>query len=267
MARRLSEILDVLAELAPLAHAEDWDNPGLLVEPRDTLEISRVLLTIDLTEAVLREAQSLSVPLVVAYHPVIFRALRRLTRETATERVVIDCLRSGIGVYSPHTALDAASGGISDWLAAALGPGRVTPIVAGPGAPPGFGMGRRVELAEPLTLDQALGRIRTHLGIAVLRVATTSAPDAPDRVATFAVCPGAGGSVFERLEFVDLLLTGEMRHHDILARNAAGTTVVLTDHTHSERGYLPILAERIRTKLDGLSVLVSEMDRDPLRVV
>jgi putative NIF3 family GTP cyclohydrolase 1 type 2 len=85
-------------------------------------------------------------------------------------------------------------------------------------------------------------------------------------VETLAVCPGAGGSLLRNAR-ADLLLTGEMRHHDVLAANARGSTVVLTDHTNCERGYLPVLRDKLLEQLPDLGVVVSELDADPLRVV
>jgi putative NIF3 family GTP cyclohydrolase 1 type 2 len=74
--------------------------------------------------------------------------------------------------------------------------------------------------------------------------------------------------VFEHCSQVDLLLTGEMRHHDILARVAAGTTVIVTDHTNCERGYLPHLASRLRSGFgDDLAIQIAAKDRDPLSIL
>ena len=66
----------------------------------------------------------------------------------------------------------------------------------------------------------------------------------------------------------DLFVTGEMQHHDILARGEGGSSVLLTDHTHSERGFLPTYSQRI-TQATGarLEVLISTADADPLSVV
>jgi putative NIF3 family GTP cyclohydrolase 1 type 2 len=73
--------------------------------------------------------------------------------------------------------------------------------------------------------------------------------------------------LFTKVRFTDLLITGEMRHHDVLAKVASGAAVVLTDHTNTERGYLPILARRLERGLSGVTVVVSRCDVDPLRVV
>src|SRR5690606_17315058 len=146
----------------------------------------------------------------------------------------------GLTVYSPHTALDAVPGGMTDWLAEALGPGTKRVILPASSDGPelsGAGQGRVVTLTEPVTLSEAVARIKAHLGLSHLRVAAADTHEQGALVRTLAVCPGAGGKVFERVDEVDLLLTGEMRHHDVLGRRAAGTSVVLCDHTNSERGF------------------------------
>lgn len=267
MSATRTDVLSALERIAPLALAESWDNVGLLVDVAERPEFSRALVTIDLSEQVLDEALAAGADLVVAYHPPIFSGLKRLRVFSPSERVVVRAIASGLTIYSPHTALDAASGGMTDWLASALGDGVVAPVVpAAPraGGAVGEGVGRESVLAVPLSLGEAVQRIKAHLGLDFVRLA---APPVPTSVRRVAVCPGAGGSIFEKVGQVDLLLTGEMRHHDVLARVQRGTAVVLTDHTNTERGYLQTLGRRIREEAPGLDVIVSMVDRDPLAVV
>ena len=262
MAAPTKLVLKELADLAPLHLAEDWDNVGLIVDPGQRVELAHAFLTVDLTEGVLAEAFEKGADLIVAYHPPIFSGLKRLRHGEVHERVVVRAIRRGVTIYSPHTALDAAEGGMAEWLAACLGPGQMTPI-APRAEEPRLGAGRRVEFAEEISLASALPKIKEHLGLSHVRV---SSPREDHMIKTMAVCPGAGGSLFQGLDQVDLLLTGEMRHHDVLARCAEGTAVVLTDHTNTERAYLPIFAERLRAACPGLTVSVSKEDADPLRV-
>ena len=111
-----------LATIAPLQLAEDWDNVGeLITGVRD--RIGTMLLTIDLTEPVLEEAIDARADMVVAYHPPIFSPLARLTTSTPNEAIALGLAQAGIHVYSPHTALDAAPGGVNDWFSDCLGEG------------------------------------------------------------------------------------------------------------------------------------------------
>jgi dinuclear metal center YbgI/SA1388 family protein len=265
----LSRVVELLEQLAPLALAEAWDNVGLLVEPtrlsRDRSGVSRVLCTIDLAPAVLAEALELGVELVVAYHPPLFKGVKRLRAGAPGERTLLEAIERGIAIYSPHTALDAAPGGVNDWLVEALGPGSRGFIAPSPVE--GAGQGRTLQLAAPASLDELCDRIRLHLNLTQLRVAAAPAHRQGAPIVTAAVCAGSGGALFERLSGVDLYLTGEMRHHDVLAKIAAGASVVLCDHTNTERGYLPRLAETLRARSAGaLEVFVSKLDRDPLEI-
>jgi dinuclear metal center YbgI/SA1388 family protein len=97
-----------------------WDNTGLLLEspfvPSRRLS-NTVLLTIDLTKAVADEAISRRSSIIIAYHPIIFRGLKSLTLKDTQQQTLLKLASAGISVYSPHTAVDAAPGGLGDWLA------------------------------------------------------------------------------------------------------------------------------------------------------
>lgn len=122
----IAALVSAIESVAPPHLAEDWDNVGLLIGSRDDLLDGPVLLTIDLNESVLDEAEQHKCRAIIAYHPTIFRATKRFVGGSAAtpgERTVYRAARAGIAVYSPHTALDAATGGLTDWLADGLMPG------------------------------------------------------------------------------------------------------------------------------------------------
>lgn len=82
-----------------------------------------------------------------------------------------------------------------------------------------------------------------------------------------ALCAGSGGSILKAVS-ADLYLTGEMLHHDVLEAVHNGASVILTNHSNSERGFLKSFATTL-TKLLGNDVLisVSKLDADPLLIV
>jgi dinuclear metal center YbgI/SA1388 family protein len=115
---QVSELVAAMEELAPIRFAESWDNVGLLVgDPAQP--VSKVLLTIDYTAAVAAELQQERCDAVIAYHPPIFAALKRIVADT--QPLIFNAIRQGIAIYSPHTALDVADGGTNDMLADAVG--------------------------------------------------------------------------------------------------------------------------------------------------
>ncbi len=124
----LANIIQRLEAMAPLHLAEPWDQPGLQVGDR-TWPVSRGLLCIDLTREVLEEAVARSANLIVAYHPLLFKPLARLTSDDEKSALALEAASRKIAVYSPHTALDAAVGGVNAWFAQQLGAGTQRPIV------------------------------------------------------------------------------------------------------------------------------------------
>ncbi len=263
---QLDSLIAVLEGIAPPAQAAPWDNTGLLIEPPTARPITTVALTIDLTEPVLDEAIAHGAEAIVAYHPPIFGGLQRLVMAAPQSRVVLRCVQAGIAVYAPHTALDAAAGGMTDWLIDSVGPidGRRA-IQPGSVEQPGTGTGRVGELVDPTALATLVRRVKAWLDLSQVRVAAPAEHAAGQLLRRVAVCPGAGGSAFEALQQpVDLLVTGELRHHDVLAWVARGTSVILTDHTNTERGYLGILGQRISAALPGVRTVLCRQDRDPL---
>ena len=119
----IADLEELMELIAPSQLAEEWDNVGLLVGERSH-PLQRLLLCIDLRENVLAEAIGANVDAIVAYHPPIFQPLRKIDDSTTQGRILIGALASGIAIYSPHTAADAAPDGVNDWLASGLGQGQ-----------------------------------------------------------------------------------------------------------------------------------------------
>ena len=148
-----------LESIAPTALAEPWDNVGLLMGDR-LATVDRVLLTIDLTPAVVAEAISQKTNLLLAYHPPLFKSIKQLPA------ALWDLARAGIAVYSPHTAWDCAAGGSNDVLADAIGLKGTRPL-----RPTGSGSGR---------------------GGGTIKLVTFLPADAVDAVASALFAAGAG---------------------------------------------------------------------------
>tara|TARA_R110002072_G_scaffold67163_3_gene165061 strand:+ start:61032 stop:61826 length:795 start_codon:yes stop_codon:yes gene_type:complete len=259
----LDDVLDLLQEIAPLELAAEWDNVGVLLRPSsDSAAVSKCMLTIDLTEAVIEEAKQFGADLVVSYHPPIFKPLGRLDARDPTQRRVIAALTAGFVVYSPHTALDASAGGLADWLIeGALGDDAPESLRAcGDGD-----YGRVAELAKPMAFRTLLERLKQLYGVAHLQVAKPAGMSS--KVGSIAVAAGAGSGVL-RGACADVYVTGEMSHHDVLAAVADGVAVVLAGHSNTERGFLRVLKKRLSSEFGkGLQVRVAKGDRDPLMVV
>ncbi len=246
---KLKAFIQTLETLAPPALAEEWDNTGLLIEPLTAREIKKVLLAIDLTEAVAHEAVRLKADFVVAYHPLFFGGFQCLETSNPQTRTAMRLIEKGIGVYSPHTALDAAPGGVNDWLAGLFDGGVST-----------VGMARIVKLKKAVSFPSLGKTVKEKLKLKNIQIAP-----AGKTVKTIALCAGAGIEALRGVK-ADCYLTGEMKHHDMLAAVQNGTGVILCGHTETERGYLPILGKNLRRACGpDVQILISKADRAPLR--
>ena len=106
------EITTLLEQRAPLPFAEDFDNVGLLVgDP--TMEVTGILVTLDTLESVVEEAVAKKCNLIVSFHPILFKGLKRITGKTYVERTVLKAIRNGVAIYSMHTALDNVREGVN----------------------------------------------------------------------------------------------------------------------------------------------------------
>lgn len=116
----VKEVADILEKLAPLGQAEDFDNVGLLVGRYDA-KVSGILVTLDTLETVIDEAIALKCNLIVSFHPIIFKGLKKLTGANYVERVVIRAIQHNIAIYCMHTALDNAALGVNAKICEVLG--------------------------------------------------------------------------------------------------------------------------------------------------
>lgn len=116
---KIKDIAKRIEKIVPLSLAQDWDNVGLLIGDAGK-NVKKILLTIDITGDVVAEAKKLKSDLIISYHPVIWDGLKKITSQGPSS-VVYNLIRSGISVFSIHTALDSAIGGVNDGLAEIVG--------------------------------------------------------------------------------------------------------------------------------------------------
>lgn len=116
----IKEVTALLEELAPLAYAEDFDNVGLLVGDLH-MEVTGILVTLDTLEHIVDEAIEKNCNLIVSFHPIIFKGLKKLTGANYVERVVIKAITHHIAIYSMHTALDNSLLGVNAKICEVLG--------------------------------------------------------------------------------------------------------------------------------------------------
>lgn len=114
------EITEYLETIAPLQFQENYDNAGLIVG-ESSCECSGIIISLDVTEAVINEAISNNCNMVVAHHPIIFNGLKQLTGENYVERTIIKAIKNDITIYAIHTNLDNVKKGVNNKIAERIG--------------------------------------------------------------------------------------------------------------------------------------------------
>jgi len=120
MQLKISELIQCIETFAPPRYQESYDNSGLLVGDRNQ-EVDNVLLSIDVTETVVKEAISLGAGLIIAHHPIVFKGLKRLTPDNYVQRTLLLAIKNDIAIYAAHTNMDAVIQGVNMELANKLG--------------------------------------------------------------------------------------------------------------------------------------------------
>jgi len=131
------------------------------------------------------------------------------------------------------------------------------------------GAGRRLTLDKAATIAQIAGRLRPFLGRSRIRFALPHDRRDDASYKTVGVVAGSGSELADTAiaEGCELFVTGEMKHHEIVAATQRGLSILLAGHTNTERGYLRVLAERLRVLLPGVETRLAETDVDPVRLL
>ncbi len=249
---KVRELLELVDEAFPLSLALDWDNSGMQVgDPED--EVGRVLVCLDVSGDVVAEALKFGCNVIVSHHPLIFRGIRSLRRDETLGRILFRLVESGISVLSFHTNVDAAEGGLADFVAHLLGL-----EVEGPLTSEGIG---RVCRGSFSNIDELVEKIKGALGKDVpLRL--VEGPFAP--IERVAVCPGSGGDLIGEAfsKGVQCYITGDVKYH--AAQEALGRMwVVDAGHYHTELPFCSLMASFLEDR--GLDCVVAESQKNPFR--
>ncbi len=262
MPERICTVLDFLATFAPLSLAEDWDNVGLLLGDRDQ-SAERILTCLTLTPDVAEEAIAQQAQLIVSHHPILFKAVQKLTSENSEGHMLLRLIQNGIAVFSPHTAFDSAKSGINQQLAESLGLVDIQPLRPHSESDlAGLGSGRRGYFETPIALGEFLSNVKSLLGISALPYVG----DLQRPVSSVAVACGSAGEFLSDAKRAgcDLFLTGETRFHTCLEARDRDIALVMVGHYASERPGVERLAEILQQQFPSLLVWASRVERDPV---
>ena len=232
----------VLQGPAPDGLAETWDNVGLLVGSPDAA-VGAVMLALDPTADVARQAAAAGCDLLVTHHPAIFRPIKNVLTDTPGGAFLAEAIRAGIGVIACHTSYDSAEGGVSAALAAGLGLADIRPLAPSP-HDERCGLGSIGDFERPVGPDELAARLRAYCAPPWILAAGTR----PESIGRVAVCGGSGSDMAELAlaRGAQVYITAEIKHHTARWAEEAGLWLLDAGHFPTENPAMPLLAERLR---------------------
>lgn len=221
----VKELYEKFEDRIPKELSESWDNDGLMCSPDTSTEITRVLISLDVTEEVVDYAIFSHFDLIISHHPLIFKPLSSITEENHVARKVIKLLENGVSVFSFHTRADKVSGGVNDRLCDRIGLYNTTP----------FGddfLGRVGTLEESYELEDFVYRIKQSIGADSVRYA-----DAFNPVQRIAVVGGDGKSYVSAAaaEGADTYISGRIGYNVMEEAAEMGINLIEAGHFFTEQ--------------------------------
>ena len=289
---KVSDVIAAIEKVAPLKFQDEWDNSGLQVGFASD-PVRGVLVCLDVTEEIVDEAVRRGCTMIVSHHPLLFHSLRQVSDSTYQQRCVARAIKEGIAIYSAHTSLDNARGGVNFKIAELIGLqdlrwlepknccgeprgplGLGTDKPCGPASPgtdtPGgdphreapAGSGLIGTLEKPESKEAFLDRLQKTFQVKSLR---HSEPDDSKPISKVALCGGSGAFLMDKAakEKADCFVTGEFHYHDYFERD--GMLLVELGHYQSEQFTKDLLRDILSKSLPGLRIEMTQIDTNPIR--
>ena len=254
----LRDIEKALCQLAPKETAMEGDNVGLLIGRPDR-EVTKILVALDVTEAVAAEAAEWGANLIVAHHPVMncaWSPVQNIRDDRPQGRLFLRLIESGIAAICMHTNLDRAEGGVNDALAAWLGLEQVEKL------PGGDDVLRVGVLPGEMTLAAFLQWVKAAIGPNGVRFADGGKP-----IRRVAVGGGAcGGYLWAAAENgCDAFVTSDLKYNQFMDAQDIGLTVLDAGHFPTEDVVCPVLVKYLEAKFPGVEIKKSAVHKEAVQ--
>lgn len=224
---KVSKIIKKIEEFAPLETMQKWDNSGWQIN-LGIEETNRVMLALDVTYSTIEEAINKKCDLIISHHPVFFNNIKNISSP-----FIIKAVQNNIQIYSAHTNLDIARGGVTEYLAEKCGFTEMDTV---------FEFIKYKTFKEKKNFSKLISILKTTFGLAGIRVVNS------DRKTynTIAYCSGSGADFIPDLEKIgiDVFITGDLKHHQAL--NATNMTIIDLGHFHSEKFVVEIFEQILK---------------------
>ena len=238
-------------------------NVGLLAG-RSEKEVSRIYLALDATDVVIDRAIKEGADMLITHHPLLFSAVKKVTDEDFITRRIVKLIQNDISYYAMHTNYDVLgmaelSGKIMD-----LQNGEVLDVTYTDEEGNPEGIGRIGNLEKDMTLEECCVYVKHRLELGSLKVFG----DMQKKVHRLAISPGSGkSSIAVALEKgADVLVTGDIGHHDGIDAVEQGLAVIDAGHYGTEYIFIEDMKQFFEKKLPVLDVLTDPIEH-PFQII
>lgn len=298
---KYNDLIELIEEFAPTEWFEDEDNSGIQVHCGRE-DIDRVLVCLEINDAVLEEAKATKADMIITHHPLLFHPVNKITPETPVGRYLLAAITAGIDVYSSHLAFDTAEKGNNVYLAELL---KLEDVALPEGdwddddeedeledeldeGGDGF------DEADPDDPDDdsddeyeydvdevgSMGRLPVPMSFGEFCTYVERCMDLPknyircvdggkETLEKVAFCTGAGGDFIYTAvrEGCDAYITGDLKLHEAQYAKAMGLTVIDAGHYGTEKIFTENFAAQLRARAqeqgEKLEVIEAEADTNP----
>ncbi len=267
---KVKTIENIMQRFAPTKLKEDYDNVGLMVGDKEA-RVTKILIALDCTMDVIREAKDKECNFILTHHPLLFLKPKTITTKTLVGKKIIELIKNGINVYSSHTNLDSVQGGLNDIATEILGFNKyeiIEPSKKMDSDEWYAGIGRLVILNEPMRFAILCENVKKSYNAEYIRYVGHD----NDLIKTIAIINGSGEDYFyESMKLgADCIITGDTKYHG--ACDLKEENVALIDAGHFATEWIPykIFGEKFKNELikNGYDneVIFSRNTFDPYKI-
>ncbi len=245
--------------VAPLEFQYSWDNSGWNIIDHD--EIKKVLTCLDVTADIVEEAAEKGCDTILSHHPLMFHAVKKLSKDDPVTGTVLSAAKKGINVYCAHTSCDCAPKGLNLTLAGKVG--IVEPeffIKEGEG----YGLGFIGELEEAIEAEAFAQKLKRVLNAQRLKYVPVGG-----MITKAAAIGGSAGEFFKQAKEMgaQALIVGDAKYNDFLDAKSMGIMLVEAGHFETEVDFAFMMRDSLQKRINevkyNLTVEASERLKPP----
>ncbi|KXB58945.1 Nif3-like dinuclear metal center hexameric protein [Gemelliphila asaccharolytica] len=259
----VKDIYNYIKNLADERLSEDWDNVGFMLGD-DKRQVSSILVCLDVTDEVVKEAINKKVDLIISHHPLIFKPIKSLNYNDFKARIISKLIKNDIAVISAHTNLDSAKFGLNYYLSKELELENIEVLFENNDFK-GCGLGRKGTLKEKMKISEFSSFVKRKLNLKYVKLITKN-PD--NYIKKVALLGGSGGDFIYKLPDVDIYLTGDVSYHQALDSIEMNKNVIDIGH-FSENICKKIFKEYLENinSLKNINIYLSEVEENPFQLL